>query len=87
MRVRRPRMAICIGTVIAYYRRKAGITQCELAERASIDPKYPSALETGKRMPTVDVFLRVMDALRVDPAQAIKRITTSWQEASEKLSG
>jgi transcriptional regulator with XRE-family HTH domain len=52
----------------------AGLTQEQLAARASISREYVNYLEQGKRQPTVAVFIRLCKALKVYPPELLKRI-------------
>lgn len=71
-------LAVCIGSWIAHYRRDAGLTQEQLAGLAGIHPSYPNLLETGRRSPSLQVFLRLSVALRRDPAQWIAQIHRAY---------
>ena len=55
-------------------REKAGLTQAELAERASTRQATISRLETGEtRMVQLDVLDRIASALGVEPGDLIVR--------------
>jgi transcriptional regulator with XRE-family HTH domain len=54
-----------LGGGIRKYRRRAGLTQEELAEKVEITPVYFGQIERGFRVPTVDVLLRIARALKV----------------------
>jgi len=56
---------ITLGRHIRSLRRKAGYTQDELAEAAELDPTYIGKIEQGKRLPAIDVLLRIAVALDV----------------------
>lgn len=43
------------------------MSQLELAERADLDPTYPSLLERGIRMPTVHTFMALARAFNIAP--------------------
>lgn len=51
-------------------RRRAGLTQAELAERAQTSAPTISAYEHGARHPRADVLLRVLQAAGVEPVLA-----------------
>jgi transcriptional regulator with XRE-family HTH domain len=54
-----------LGDGIRKYRKLAGLTQENLAERTDINPVYMGQIERGFRVPTVDVLLRIARALKV----------------------
>lgn len=55
-------------------RKKAGLSQEELAERAGIHRTYVSLLERNRKSPTLDVLFRVCRALRVRASVVIARV-------------
>jgi transcriptional regulator with XRE-family HTH domain len=55
-------------------RLKAGITQEEVAARAGVSREYVSMLEAGKNTPTIDVFIRLCQAVEASPADVITRL-------------
>lgn len=46
-------------------RRRLGLTQKQIAEKASIQPSSYSAYENNKKVPPVDIAIRIADALGV----------------------
>jgi len=65
----RKKQAKRLGQNLSRFRRRAGLTQEELAEKADISPRYVQALEVGRYVPTVFIA----DALR-------KAVNVSWTE-------
>ncbi|MGH9513417.1 MAG: helix-turn-helix domain-containing protein [Terriglobales bacterium] len=61
-----------LGERIRAIRRKAGLSQEDLAARADIHPTYLSGLERGKRNPSLLIFFSVASALRVTPADLLE---------------
>lgn len=68
-----------LGRRIKYYRTAAGLTQAELAEKVGISIQYMSAIENGKKYPSlallVDTSLALnvsTDALLADSIPAVK---------------
>lgn len=55
-----------IGKQIKTLRQARGMSQEELSEKASINTKYLSAIERGTANPTLDIFIKLADALRVN---------------------
>lgn len=58
-----------LGKRIREIRKRQGLSQERLAERASISAQYVSNIERGKENPTLDLLLRVADALKVSLGQ------------------
>ena len=55
-----------IAEVIQDARRKAGLKQSELAEKIGISEKHLSKIETGKNIPALDTFLKILDTLNLN---------------------
>lgn len=55
-----------LGRRIKNLRKTRRLTQEALAEKANLHPKYVSSLERGKENPTLDVFLKLSNALGVE---------------------
>ncbi len=57
--------AASLGSAIRHYRREAGLSQAELAERTGLHRTYLSALEQGKDTEQLRRLLRVLKQLGV----------------------
>jgi len=55
-----------VGRRIRSLRKARGLSQEQLAELAGTSPKYLSRIETGRENPTLDLFLRLAQGLKVD---------------------
>jgi len=65
-----------VGSVIAGYRRRAGLSQEVLSGFAGIGRSHLSAIECGERKPTLETFYRLCTAMNLrmsDVAAAIER--------------
>ena len=60
-------MAVAFGGVLREMRTSRKISQEVLAERAGVDPCYPSMLERGVRAPGLSIAIAVAIALGVEP--------------------
>lgn len=56
-------LAFFTGQIVEDARKKANITQAELARRIGSDRAYISRIESGKIEPKVSTFYRIMNAL------------------------
>ncbi len=56
-----------LGLNIAYYRKKRGLTQEELAERAGIERSRISKTEIAWVGPSLDMVFKIADALEIEP--------------------
>ena len=54
-----------LGLNISYYRRKKGLTQEQLAERADIEPNHISNIELAKIGVSLDVLFRIAGVLEI----------------------
>lgn len=55
-----------IGMRIKELRRSKGLSQEQLAEKADINSKYLSRIERGTENPTLDMFIKLANALEVE---------------------
>jgi transcriptional regulator with XRE-family HTH domain len=58
-------MKMIIGQRIAFFRKEAGLTQHQLAERADISREAIGNYEKGRRTPPVDIAQRIAAALNM----------------------
>ena len=65
------------GTLLKQARLKAEMTQEDLAAKASLTREYVSLLERDKRTPTIEVFIRLVRAVGLSPAEVISSIERS----------
>ena len=55
-----------LGARIKELRKRAGLSQDQLAEKVGVESKYLSRIEVGKRDPSLDVLGRIADSLQVE---------------------
>jgi transcriptional regulator with XRE-family HTH domain len=63
-----------LGEVLRRARRRAGLTQEELSFRAGVHRTYVSMLERDIKSPTLDVLMRLGDALGVRASRLVARV-------------
>lgn len=61
-----------IGERFREARKKAGMTQADLAEEAGTTQDYISDLERGKSDPTISMLRRIAHAMMVNPADLLE---------------
>jgi transcriptional regulator with XRE-family HTH domain len=54
------------GEMLRYHRKRAGLSQAQLAEKIDRQPNAVQRLESGEAAPTFDTLERLADALNVD---------------------
>lgn len=79
-----------IGLKIAYYRKKRGYTQAELAERIGMSVAYLGQIERGNRGNSfsLETLYQIADALKIDVNLLIKNEMLAWGDSAtsnEKL--
>ncbi|MFJ6615473.1 helix-turn-helix domain-containing protein [Streptomyces sp. NPDC091289] len=62
-----------LGRRIAYYRRKAGLSQDQLADRIGMERRTIQRYEAGSRDPRYTDLLLIADALNVPLADLVRR--------------
>jgi transcriptional regulator with XRE-family HTH domain len=55
------------GELLRHHRKLSGMSQLELAVRASTTPRHVSFLETGRSRPGRELVARLVDVLAVPP--------------------
>lgn len=63
-----------LGHVLRAARQGLGISQEELAERASLHRTYVSQLERGLKSPTLDVLIGLAHGLAITPLNLVSRV-------------
>lgn len=66
-----PEVAKCLGELIARLRSSVQLRREEAAYRAWISPAYWYAIERGKRVPSLAVFIMLSRALGLDPRELL----------------
>ena len=61
-------MYVLHRTRIRHLRMQRSYTQRELAERTGITQEYLSAIERGSRVPSLEIFLLLTEALDIPPS-------------------
>ena len=57
-----------IGLNMLYYRKKLGLTQLQLAEKANYSRNHIQQVETATAVPSVAALLDISKALNISPA-------------------
>ncbi len=53
-------------------RKKAGLTQVQLALKAGLSTDYISKIEQGKNFPSIKVLCKIADVMKIDPHEFLK---------------
>ena len=62
------------ANTVRWWRKKHGITQEELAERADLHRTYISMLERGVRNPTLEVLAQLAEALETPMSTIVRDV-------------
>jgi transcriptional regulator with XRE-family HTH domain len=65
-----------LGERVTALRKKKGLTQSKLAERAEISNNYVSNIENHHSIPSLETLLKICDALETTPNDLILNINT-----------
>ena len=69
-----PRQRKLIGEAVRIYRKRAGLTQERLAEKADLHPNYMGRVERGEEHVSLAALRRIAHALKVHVAELVKDI-------------
>lgn len=69
-----------LGKKLRDIRQKKGYTQCALAERADIGNVYLGEIERGLKMPSLNIFIKLVEALDVSADYILRDELTSGKE-------
>lgn len=72
-----------IGKRIQEYRRYAGMTQQNLAEKLEISVGHLSAIERGVKIPSMETFILIANAIEA-PAESLLQDVIKYKELNEK---
>ena len=74
-----------LGNELRKARTAAKMTQEQLSFAAEIDRSYISLLEHNKKSPTVDLLLRMCDAMGVTASSLLSRVEADRMPKAKKL--
>ena len=77
-----------IGRRIARRRKKLGLKQAEVEERAGIGYKYLSSIENATSIPSLEVIMKLAIALETTPDEFLvgtSRSGDEWKQVAEML--
>ncbi len=76
--------AAFVGTRIAHFRARQGMTQDQLAVAADIDSSNIRSYESGRAMMNVRSLVRIATALEVTPGELIDELTPEMFDSQLK---
>lgn len=74
-----------IGKTLQEIRKRAKMTQSELAERVGISDKHLSKIETGKNLPSLNNFLKMAEVMKFSLNEFGIKSKISENNLKEKL--
>lgn len=80
-----PTVGSIFGGVLQRFRLAAGLTQEELAYRASVDRTYISRIERGVRQPTITTLLGLGAALEISAADLVREVEAIWSRETVRI--
>lgn len=66
--------AIAFGLVLRTLRKKAGLSQEQLALEAGVERNFVSLIERGVNQPTIRVIFKLANALQISPSEIVKAV-------------
>ena len=78
-----------LGSNIKIYRNACGLSQSKLAEWVDTSTNYISAIEAGRRFPSVEILEKIAFALKIDTPELFStknvQLFTARQELEEQI--
>lgn len=71
-----------LGSQLRRYREEAGLSQVEVSSATGITQGHISAIEVGRRVPSLDILRRLVELYRLDAASAGTLLGVVGAEAS-----
>lgn len=68
---------VAFGQVLKLNRKKAGLSQEQLALQCDLDRTYIGLLERAERQPTITTIFKICTALKIKPHEFIKEVEKS----------
>jgi transcriptional regulator with XRE-family HTH domain len=65
---------IAFGVVLRSLRKKAGLSQEQLALEAGVERNFVSLIERGVNQPTIRIIFKLAAALHIDPSDMMKAV-------------
>ena len=82
-------LRVLLGSNMKIYRNSIGLSQSKLAERVDTATNYISAIEAGRRFPSIEMLERIAVALNIDTTDlfSIKNIQnhTEMKKTEEQI--
>jgi transcriptional regulator with XRE-family HTH domain len=69
-----PKHRYLLGEAVRYHRKKAGLSQEKLAEKADLSTVFISEVETGKKTISVDSLMRIAIALKTRVREFVRDV-------------
>ena len=73
-----------LGRSLREARKRAGLSQAEVARRAKTDRSYLSDLERDRQSPSVHLFIRICRAMGTSAASVIRKAEESAGDGESK---
>ncbi len=67
------------GARVRQLRQERGLAQEQFAHLAGMDRTYVSGIERGRRNPTLDIIVRLAEALEVEPAELLTQLSSAGE--------
>ena len=78
-----------LGANIKIYRKTCGLSQSKLAEKVNTATNYISAIEAGRRFPSVEMLEKLANALEIDTPELFSmkpvQISTLEKKTEEQI--
>jgi len=74
-----------LGANIRIYRKSCGFSQAKLAERVDSATNYISAIEAGRRFPSLDMLERIAKAIEIDTPELFSMKPIKLDSAKKEL--
>ena len=75
-------LQLCLATNMKRYRKKGGLSQAALAERAGTAANYIALIEVGKNFPSLQMLEKIAGALHVDALDLFDKNSLSLIDAA-----